>query len=504
MKSTPRLWFAAAAVACLAGLYLSGLSWSGLLSADEPRYAAIARAMAETGDWITPRLWGNPWFEKPPLLYWLAATGFELGLGPELAPRLPVALLSLGFLLFCFFETRRLFGERAAAFSAAILATSAGWIGFSYVAVTDLPLAACFSAFLLLAAEWVETGRKDRLSWAFACLGLAMLAKGLVPLALSLPVFWFGRSRLGDLLRPSVVGSFAVVALPWYLLCYARNQWPFFHEFILVHHLRRFSTDSLQHVQPWWFYLPVLAVALVPWTPLVWLAARRGWPSRSSERLLWATVLFGLIFFSAATNKLPGYLLPLLPACAVGLGVALDRSVRAVIPFAASAAALAIAIPLAMLLPDALADGLSRAGQPPWGGGAALAVAAAGLCGWLESRGRRLAAFSAIAGGTLIAVGMLKITLLPRLDQSVSARPLATQVAPIANRVCIEHWVNRSIRYGIEYYIAQPLPLCEDEPRLWRITRYPHGDPVLAEAGPEPSTTQTGEDAAPAVPKYYK
>src|ERR1700757_3741321 len=101
----------------------------GVIGPDEPRYAAIAREMARSGDWITPRLWGQPWFEKPALLYWMIASGFRLGLGPELAPRLPVAALAVVFLGFYWWVLRREFGCRAAWFAVLILGTSAGWVG---------------------------------------------------------------------------------------------------------------------------------------------------------------------------------------------------------------------------------------------------------------------------------------------------------------------------------------------------------------------------------------
>src|SRR5271154_6064707 len=92
---------------CLYSLSFSGPPPPGLLGPDEPRYAAIGRAMAATGDWITPRLWGQPWFEKPALLYWMTAAGFKLGLGPDMAPRFPVALASVAFLVYFFFVLRR-------------------------------------------------------------------------------------------------------------------------------------------------------------------------------------------------------------------------------------------------------------------------------------------------------------------------------------------------------------------------------------------------------------
>src|SRR4051794_22355465 len=111
-----------AAIGLLCSLYLADLSGMGILLPDEPRYAAIGQAMAQSGDWITPRLWGQPWFEKPALLYWMTATGFRLGLGPELAPRLPVALLSVCFLGFFWWRLRTEWDSRTASFATAMLA----------------------------------------------------------------------------------------------------------------------------------------------------------------------------------------------------------------------------------------------------------------------------------------------------------------------------------------------------------------------------------------------
>src|SRR5579862_8014718 len=130
--------------------YLADLTGMGLVGPDEPRYADIGRAMARSGDWATPRLWGEPWFEKPALLYWMTGVGFRAGLGDELAPRVPVALLSIAYLVFFFWILRREFSGETAWFATAILATSAAWLAFSRVAVTDLPMAAAFSAAMLL------------------------------------------------------------------------------------------------------------------------------------------------------------------------------------------------------------------------------------------------------------------------------------------------------------------------------------------------------------------
>jgi 4-amino-4-deoxy-L-arabinose transferase-like glycosyltransferase len=105
-------------------LYFYHLDAAGLVGPDEPRYASISREMARSGDWVTPRLWGEPWFEKPPLLYWMGAAAFRLGLGPELAPRLPVAVLAVAFLAFFWWFVRREFGQSAAWTATLILGTT--------------------------------------------------------------------------------------------------------------------------------------------------------------------------------------------------------------------------------------------------------------------------------------------------------------------------------------------------------------------------------------------
>jgi len=111
-RKIPRLLWLAVPLAFL--LYFYHIGSTGVLGPDEPRYASIGREMARSGDWITPRLWGKAWFEKPPLLYWMTGAAFLSGVGPDLAPRLPVAILAVGFLAFLWWILTREFNGRVA------------------------------------------------------------------------------------------------------------------------------------------------------------------------------------------------------------------------------------------------------------------------------------------------------------------------------------------------------------------------------------------------------
>jgi 4-amino-4-deoxy-L-arabinose transferase-like glycosyltransferase len=471
-----------AALATFAGfLYLTRLSASGLLGPDEPRYASIAREMARSGDWITPRLWGEAWFEKPPLDYWLSAAGFRVGLGPELAPRLPVALVSLAFLGFYWWILRREFGPRPALYAVLILATSLGWLGFSQVGVTDLPMTAAFSAAMLLALPWVSKGDSRPLPLAGALLGLAVLAKGLVPLVLAMPLAIQAASgklpRVRQLLSPRVIAPFLAVSLPWYLLCYLRNGRQFLEVFFWQQQFERFRSPALEHTQPWWFYIPVLLAGLLPWTPLTSLVSpRRTWQD-PRRRFLLVWVLFGLLFFSLAVNKLPGYVLPLVPAvCALsGIGLAeaddsrSDRATLTPVLALAGSAFLLVLFPIAdRILPQAISAGLSRAPKIHWQWSWLFPLLAGALVWILVRRGRISAAVALIAISASSGYFYLKFATLPRVDTVASARYLWRNVEARRYETCIQS-LNRNLRYGLNYYSDTPLPDCSARPEPFVI-----------------------------------
>lgn len=470
------------AIPMLLILYLTGLSTAGMLGPDEPRYASIGRAMARSGDWITPRLWGAAWFEKPVLLYWMTGAAFRLGFSEDLAPRVPVALLSIAFLIFFQRILAREFGERAAWIATLVLGTSAAWLGCSFIGTTDLPLSAAFSAAMLLSLDWLATGNRRRLPLAAALLGVAVLAKGLVPLILVLPLLWCGRRRWLDVLRPAVLAAVLAVAAPWYVLCYLRNgaifPWTFFWE----QHFSRFTSDALAHGQPWWFYGPVLLAAMLPWTPLFLLLVRRA-AYRDPRRfflLLW--LAFGLVFFSVAKNKLPGYLLPLMPAAAILIGVALDES-KARWELPAAALCLTV-IPIVLpVLPEAISSGISHAPLPGFNWTWCIPVTQALMIYGLLKAGRANLAFCLLAVTITAGVVALKLSELPALDRAYSARPLWKEIAGHQSDVCVES-MRRSWRYGLNYYSAEPLPDCWSAPRRWHL-RQAAGQPPTIEPAVE-------------------
>ena len=274
----------------IASFYLYNLNGVGLLGPDEPRYAAIGRTMAQTGDWITPRLWGSAWFEKPPLLYWLTAVATSLGAGPEMSARLPVVLLSLVFLGVFYFLLSVEFGSVAAAVATVALATSAGWIAYSFLCLTDLPLACFFVLSVLLLLPLLRAApayANWRLVLSGACLGIAVIAKGLVPLVLILPAFWFLRHYWRRWWL--AISACLIMASPWYVLMYQLNGRAFVNDFLLKQHLQRFYSKSLEHVQPWYFYIPVLLGILFPLDTAFRLAQDENGmgPSAASFSWLW-------------------------------------------------------------------------------------------------------------------------------------------------------------------------------------------------------------------------
>lgn len=454
-------------------LYFYGLSDIGLVGPDEPRYASIGREMNFSNDWLTPRLWGDPWFEKPPLEYWGISTAFAAGLDDALAARIFNAVLGAAFVVFFWWVLSREFSKQAAFAATAILATSAAWIAESRIGVMDLPLAATFSAAMLLAM-------RGSFVWAATMLALAVLAKGLVPLVLVLPALWFLRHQWRHFGLPLIV--FLGVVQPWYVAMTIQHGRAFFDEFFMRHHFARFVSESIQHVQPFWFFIPVLLAGLFPWTPL---AALLRWPKNDWKRqFLFVWFAWALIFFSASKNKLPGYILPAIPPLAALLGIALSESKRAWAWCAACGAMLGLTVVIADVLPAALAAGLSRADITlrvvPM---ILIAIGGVAAGAWQQARGIGLV--------TAGIVPLLILRTYPAIEDQVSVRSFWKTIEDKRSQVCVDS-MKRDWRYGLNFYTIDPLPDCTAEIKPIRITQQGSKPPQIVV---EPRTAFPGPAA---------
>ncbi len=435
-------------------VYLFGLGSVGFIAPDEPRYASIGREMAVSHDFITPRLDHQPWFEKPPLLYWMVAIGRVFRLPDEWAARVPVALMSIAFLAFFYSVLAQEFSRRVAFAATAILSTSAGWIAYSSVAVNDLPLTATLSAAMLIA---LFNTRRASGYLAGALLGLSILAKAFVPLVLFVPIFLVARRT-----RWTMIAGCVLVAAPWHLLVWLRNGGAFWQDYLWKQQILRFFSPELQHGQPWCFYLPVILAGLFPWTPLIALVFRRKTFDDVRVRFLVAWLLFALVFFSAARNKLPGYALPLLPPLAIVLAVGLDHAGANRKWWIASAALPLILLPVIIpALPDALLSGI-RSAPIAWQTitiGLPFAIFAIAAW-WLAWREYTSLAIATIVAAAVIGLIYVKVKAFPILDDRVSARGFWRDHSAEIAGACVDDGVRREWRYGLNYYAARELPTC--------------------------------------------
>src|ERR1700704_1183070 len=317
-------------------LFFYGLGAFGLLGADEPRYAQVAREMLDRSDWVTPTLQGKPWLEKPVLYYWHAMLSFRAFGGTDQAARVPAAF-DAGLLIAVIYFFLRRFRPGSELDGALITASCAAVVGFARAAATDMPLAATFAIALLGWYAWYESRTRIYLAGLYIFLALGTLAKGPVAPALAAVIIFLFVAVKRD--WPAIprtlwipgIALYLAATLPWYIAVQVRNP-EFFRVFILEHNLARFSQDLYHHRQPFWFYLPVFLLAMMPWTivlifaiveraRLIWSEGRKKEvffsPEDSLQLFLLIWMLVPILFFSASQPKRPGYFLPAVPAGAL-------------------------------------------------------------------------------------------------------------------------------------------------------------------------------------------
>lgn len=395
---------------------------------DEGRYSEISREMAASGDWVTPRLNGIKYFEKPPLQYWASAAAFRLFGENAFTARIYTALAGLLALAAVGFTARRLAGTDAALLAVGVLLSSPYFLGMGGVVTLDMGLTAwttvAVCAFLLAAAGPPGERRRWMLV-AWAGMALAVLSKGLIGIVFpAAAVFlhclvhrdWRLLARL-EWARGAAL--FLAITVPWFVLVSAAN--PEFPRFFFVHeHFERFLTKTHRREEPWWYFWPILFAGFLPWMLALVPAAVEGWRREAAAAgfpwrrfaLLWSG--FILLFFSASGSKLPAYILPVFPVFALVLGDWLARAeprrlwkmVAIVVPL------LVVAIALAWGAPERARNAWTRelyTAARPWilSGLAVLAVALAATALKLRA-GRKAGALAAIVAASLLFIDFVE------------------------------------------------------------------------------------------------
>ena len=459
-------------------LFFFRLGGIGLVGADEPRYAQVAREMLARHDWITPTLGGQPWLEKPPLYYWQAMLAFRLFGVQDWAARLPSAVDATLLVIAVYFFLRR-FRPGFHLDGALITASAAGVIGFARAVSTDTPLATVFTIALLAWYAWYENGARRYLAAFYVFLGLGTLAKGPVApflAALIILVFALVQRQAALLWRtfwiPGIL-LFGVVALPWYVAVQIRNP-DFFRVFILQHNLARFGTNLYHHKEPFWYFLPVLLLGLLPWTVFVVAAlldsVRIWWADlqnkfRSDDSLaafLPVWLLVPVVFFSLSQSKLPGYILPALPAGALLLAEYIRRQAAEyerpnLLLTALHSIVAAVPMMLALMIQYIVLQH-----RLPWGQALAIssgfaAALAVGIAITLRTQlGLRMLRFVTMVPVLLAMAALLRIGA-PVLDATLSSRLLAGVVHDVEAKTLplAVFQAPREVEYGLAFYRNQ-------------------------------------------------
>ncbi|HET6973376.1 MAG TPA: glycosyltransferase family 39 protein [Pyrinomonadaceae bacterium] len=315
--------------------YFYGLGKLPLLGPDEPRYAQVAHEMFLNHDLITPTLGGHTWFEKPALLYWMIVLAFKVFGVSEWSARLGPAVCGLLTVIALWFVAREVDAPKFAFWAIVVSATCLGLIVFSRAASFDVVITMTSTwslAFFLLYELPSRRNKRLLLAGFYVFVGLSLLAKGLVGIVIPFGVvgFYFVLRRAWP--QRSVwlslfwgVPLALLVSATWYGPVIARHGWTFIDEFFVQHHFARFVSNKYHHPQPFYFYLAIILMLALPWTVhlIVALVRARKWQWRAADSVsivrvfALAWLVLPILFFSFSGSKLPGYILPAVPAVAL-------------------------------------------------------------------------------------------------------------------------------------------------------------------------------------------
>ena len=299
--------------------------------------------MAATGDWLTPKYNFEPRFQKPALYYWLTAATYLIAGPTEFAARVWSALAGVGLVLLTAAAGRRWFDEDIGFLGGAIVATNFGYFAMARMALPDLPLTFFITLSIYAALVAMLDNERHPRRWlllAAAAAALGFLTKGpvavIIPLIVVAPIMLIERRSTNLEFSDVVLAAllFAAIALPWYVAMWMQHGTAYITGFFIGDNYERFATSRFNDPRPWWFYLPVIAGGMLPWTPLmiVWVAPvmqfvlrRRDIGTLDLRLLLWAAV--PLVFYTLSVGKQPRYVLPVLPPLALLLaGSIIERT----------------------------------------------------------------------------------------------------------------------------------------------------------------------------------
>ncbi|MFZ5522775.1 MAG: glycosyltransferase family 39 protein [Pseudomonadota bacterium] len=328
--SGKQLWWLIVAVTLI---WFANLEYRTLIKPDEGRYAEIPREMVASGDWTTPRLNDLKYFEKPPLQYWATAIAYTVFGEHQWTSRLWAGLTGFAGMFLVWFAGIRLFGREAGGYAALLLGSSLLYVLIGHVNTLDMGVT--FFITLSIVALLIAQQQKASRNWmllAWAAMALAVLSKGLMGIVLpgaALFIYCVAERDFGVLKRMHWLPGLAVFLLivaPWFYLVMKANP-EFFGRFFIYEHYTRFTTKELGRYQPWYYFVPILLLGVLPWTVLMfdsllsaWRRGRQPGKSFNAERFLLIWAVFIYLFFTVSGSKLPSYLLPMFPALALLMG----------------------------------------------------------------------------------------------------------------------------------------------------------------------------------------
>lgn len=463
-------------------LWFFGLNLRALTEPDEARYAEVAREMFVSGNWLTPKLDGFNFFDKPALQYWATSICYHLFGVHAWTARLWVALTAMVTIAVTGWAGKRLFGAATGWLAAIVLGSTLLFFAGGHINSMDMSVAAFMSIavcmFLVANFDPHSVSRRVWLNLAgWASLALAVLSKGLIGLvfpALALLVFMLWERDWSILRRMTMGWGLAlliVIAAPWFIAISLRHS-DFFNYFFIQQQFTRFLVNEYDRYQPWWFFLAVTLAGLFPWVAFLPFS-RAGWHALGSgtaaERFLLCWIAVILVFFSVSHSKLPLYILPIFPA----LALLIARRISALSSDALArrllwVSALALATMLAALTIRPSTRHLSQHTHlhPAllWlaAGLGVLAVVAA-LCALMLKRRWPPVAVMSLLGTCTLLVWQALFTGNATLATSLSAKPVAELMRPYL-RDDTEVFTVHAYQRGLSFYLQRLITIVDEQP----------------------------------------